>query len=280
MSQFAKKSVLKTFTLPLMIASITVMSGCATTMKPEVRSAYDQTQQSLANQSVAVITDGCIVRVEIGKNDIMYQQSDLVSLAMAQTVKTRLTEKGLKISNTSSPFVCGTITKDALTKMDILITDKAKDQLNTAYPILSSTNSFDATTNQAYLNLYTALDNKKAEANKAKTAYTALGLDTTSLNSIRKAEGANKVFVAMVTGAKPSFGYSMAIATVSVVATQGTYAGTSYASQGQFYTIYLVNLETNQIEWAKSGDITGNVFKMPVDEAFTLPKMFDPLYAE
>ena len=269
--------VAKSVTLPLALAAITAFSGCAT-VNPESRSAYDQTQKTLANQAVAIITDGCIVRVEMGKNDIMYQHSDLAALAMAQTIKTRLTEKGVKVSNTSSPFVCGTLTKETLTKMDILITDKAKDKLNTAYPVLSSTNKFDTVDNQAYLNLYTALDKKKTEANKAKTTYTALGLDNNSLNSIRKIEGTNKAFVSMVTGSKPSIGASLVLGTATAVATGGAYVST--LQKGQNYAIYLVNLETNQIEWVKTGVVQGNVFKMPVDSSYTLPKMLDPLYAE
>lgn len=270
-------TVAKSVTLPLALASITVFSGCAT-MSPESRLAYDQTQKTLANQPVAIITDGCIVRVEMGKNDIMYQHSDLASQAMAQTIKTRLTEKGVKVSNTSSPFVCGTLTKETLTKMDILTTEKAKDQLNNAYPVLSSTNKFDSITNQAYLNLYTALDKKKTEANKAKTTYTALELDSNSLNSIRKIEGTNKAFVSMVTGSKPSVGASLVLGAATAVATGGAYVST--LQKGQNYAIYLVNLETNQIEWVKTGVVQGNVFKMPVDSSYTLPKMLDPLYAE
>lgn len=270
-------TVAKSVTLPLALASITVFSGC-TTMSPESRLAYDQTQKTLANQPVAIITDGCIVRVEMGKNDIMYQHSDLASQAMAQTIKTRLTEKGVKVSNTSSPFVCGTLTKETLTKMDILTTEKAKDQLNNAYPVLSSTNKFDSITNQAYLNLYTALDKKKTEANKAKATYTALELDNNSLNSIRKIEGTNKTFVSMVTGSKPSVGASLVLGAATAVATGGAYVST--LQKGQNYAIYLVNLETNQIEWVKTGVVQGNVFKMPVDSSYTLPKMLDPLYAE
>ena len=89
------------------------------------------------------------------------------------------------------------MTQKELAEMDIVMTEGAKDVLNTNYPILSANNTFDGVTNQAYLNLYTALVNVKKEyANSQKTgSNTALNLDAASLNTIRQTEGTNKVFV-------------------------------------------------------------------------------------
>lgn len=269
-------SSVKMLTLPLAIAAVTVFSGCATTTSPEARSAYDKTQQNLKSQPVSVISDSCIVRIEVGKNDIMYQQSDLTSLAMAQTVKTRLMNEGVKVGNTSSPFICGGLSKVALAKLDIRMVDKAKDVPNTAYPVLGSTNTLDSMTNQAYLNLFTALNAHKADAFQAKGAHVALGLDDNSLKTIRQTEGVNKSFVSTVAGSKPSFGAAMTVGAATVIASGGAYA--SQMKEGQSYAIYLVNLETNQIEWAKSGVVEGNVFKMPVSTSLETKKMFDPLY--
>ena len=159
---------IKVLTLPVALAVVTVFSGCATTTNPEARSAYDKTQQNLKAQSVGIISDGCVLRVEVGKDDIMYQNSDALSVAIANTLKERLTEKGVVVNNVSSPFVCGALTQKELSQMDILATEDAKDVLNTNYPVLSSSNTFDGVTNQAYLNLYTA-----------PVSYTHLTLPTT-----------------------------------------------------------------------------------------------------
>jgi len=278
MATLFKLSSVKTLALPLAIAAVTVFSGCATTASPEARSAYDTTQQNLKSQPVSVISDSCIIRVKVGRNDIMYQQSDLTSLAMAQTVKTRLTNKDVKVSKTSSPFVCGALSKEGLAKLDIKMTDKDKDVPITAYPVLSSTNTFDTATNQAYLNLFTALKDKKATVFQTKGEHVALNLDANSLKTIRQTEGVNKTFVTMVTASKPSFGAAMSVGAATVIATGGAYA--SQVKEVQYYATYLVNLETNQIEWAKSGDLQGNVFKMPVSTSLDTKKMFEPLYTD
>ena len=270
----------KVLKLALACTTVTALASCATTMKPEVRSAYDQTQQTLTTQPVAIISDGCLIRVETGKNDIMYQQSDLASLAMAETVKSRLLEKGVKVNHTSSPFVCGALTKKMLTEMDILVTAEAKDQLNTTYPLLSSNNKFDSVTNQAYLDLYQAILKTNKVTSKDPSAYKDLGLETTSLNIIKKTEGTSKVFVVMASGSQPSMGARMITGALGAVVLVAGATSVPILTTGQNYAIYLINLETNQVEWVKSGEIKGNVFKMPVDSSYTVPKMLEPLYAE
>ncbi|WP_435979195.1 hypothetical protein [Psychrobacter sp. DM4] len=268
---------IKVLTLPVALAVVTVFSGCATTTNPEARSAYDKTQQNLKAQSVGIISDGCVLRVEVGKDDIMYQNSDALSVAIANTLKERLTEKGVVVNNVSSPFVCGALTQKELSQMDILATEDAKDVLNTNYPVLSSSNTFDGVTNQAYLNLYTALVNaKKISAINMKTgSYTPLNLDAASLNTIRKTEGANKAFVVLGAANKQSFGLKLTAASTSPLA-----GAMINRAPGKDYSIHLVNLETNQIEWNKSGKIDSEVFKTPVTGTIATKKMLDPLYPE
>ena len=269
----------KTAGISLALAAMTVFSGCATTISPEARLAYDQTQKSLKSQPVSIISDGCVLKIELGKNDILYQQSDLTSLAMMATVEEALDDKGLKISQTTAPFVCGTLPKDRLTKMDILTTPDAKEVLNTAYPILSSTNTLDSATNQAYLSLFQALDqDKRKMASAANGKNVDLGLDKQTLQALQIQEKTDKVFVSIVMGARPSFGYSMAIGITSAVAA----GGTSFLApqQEQTHSLYLINLKTNKIELGKSNAFMGKMFKMPVDERFAYKELLSPLYED
>lgn len=269
----------KTLTLPLALAAMTVFSGCATTTSPEARSAYDKTQQNLKAQPVSIISDGCLIRLEMGKNDVLYEQSNLTSLAMMATVEEALSEKSLKVSRTTAPFVCGALSKEALTKMDILATADAKDELNAAYPLLSSTNNLNQATNQTYLTLLKAFaQDKRKEIDQAKGNSVDLGLDKITLETLKEIEGTDKVFVSMVTGSKPSFGYSMAMGVTTAVATGGT--GFVTPQQGQFHHLYLVDLTTNTVDWAKSTPFTGQVFKMPVNERLAYKGILSPLYAE
>lgn len=270
-------SSVKMLTLPLAIAAVTLFSGCATTTSPEARSAYDKTQQNLKSQPVSIISDGCVLLVEIGNDNIMYKQSDAVSVAIANTLKDKLNEKGLTVSNVSSPFICGAMTQKELAQMDIVMTEGAKDVLNTNYPILSANNTFDGVTNQAYLNLYTALVNVKKEyANSQKTgSNTALNLDAASLNTIRQTEGTNKVFVVFAAANKQSFGLRLAAASTSPLA-----GALMNRAPGQDYAIHLINLATNQVEWTKFGKIESEVFKKPVTGTIVTKKILDPLYPE
>lgn len=273
-----KKILSKPLALMLAIATIGSLSACSTTMSPETRTAYDQTQKMLQGQSVGIISDGCLVRVELGKDDILYQQSEIASTALAQNVKTRLTEKGVQVNNVLSPFVCGEIPKEKLTKLDILTTAHAKDTPNTAYPLLSSSNSYDATTNQALLQLFKAVDGSTQTAKNAKGTHTPLSLDQASRNTIKQAVNTNKVFVAMASGSKPSFGASMTVGAVTALASGGTYV--SSLQKGQFYSIYLVNLDSNQVEWYKSGRLPGQPFKSTAPQVYDEADLLVPLYAK
>jgi len=270
----------KTATLSLALAVTAIFSGCATTTNPEVRSAYDQTQQSLKSEPVSIISDGCVIRIENGNNDIMYQQSDSASRAMAQTVKSKLVEKGVKVNHISSPFICGARTKEILTKMDIVLTDGAEEQPNTDYPVLSSTNTFDSVTNKAYQDLYKALIVSRKAANDDPIDYPNLLLDSKSLQIIKKIEGANKIFVVLADGAQPSVGARVATGAIGMLGMITGISNMDILVKSQDYGIYLIDLETNQLKWSKVGDIEGNIFKMPVDNSYVLPKMLDPLYAE
>ena len=267
----------KVISLPLALTAITLFSGCATTTSPEARSAYDKAQQNLKSQPVSIISDGCVLLVEIGNDDIMYKHSDALSVAVANTLKDKLNEKGVTVNHVSSPFICGALTQKDLSQMDIVMTEDGKDVLNTNYPILSTTNNFDGVTNQAYLNLYTALVNVKQTSadNKKSGSNTVLGLDAASLNKIRQTEGANKVFVILTAANKQSLGLRVAAASTSPLA-----GALMNRAPGKVYSIHLVNLETNQIEWVKSGSIESELFKKPVTGTLATKKMLDPLYAE
>ena len=267
----------KTAALSFAIAATTFISGCATT-SPEARLAYDQKQQSLKSHPVSIVSDGCVLWVEMGKDDIMYQHSNAASIAIANTLKENLNEKGVTVNHISSPFICGGMTQEELTQMDILMTEDAKDVPNTDYPILSANNTFDGVTNQAYLNLYKALVNVKqesAESQKTGSSF-ALNLDTASLNKIRQTENSDKVFVVLIAANKQSFGLKLAAASTSPLA-----GALINRAPGKSYSIHLVNLKTNQVDWNKSGIVTTEVFKNPVEGTIdTKDAVLSPLYAE
>lgn len=263
---------LSLLTIPLTLAACSTMK-----VSPEARSAYDITQKKLASQPLSVISDGCVVRVELGKNDILYQQSDLSSIAMMNTVKEELSMRNLAVSRTSAPFVCGTYPEKVLKKTDIIKSLDSKELVNINYPILSSNNSFDAKTNQAYLDLFTAIGvlNKQDLKNAYGQKYN-LGLSVPTLSALKQVEGTDKVFVSLLNASKPSFGYSMAMGVSTAVATGGT--AYSIPQQGVSHSLYLVDLTTNSIDWSKSTSINAKVFKMPINERLEYENILEPLY--
>lgn len=269
----------KTTALASAFAAMALMTGCATTtVSPEARSAYDKTQQSLKAQPVSIVSDACVLLVEMGQDDIMYQHSNALPVAMANTLKDSLNKQGVTVNHLSSPFVCGAMTQKELLEMDILATEDAKDVPNTDYPILSTNNAFDNVTNQAYLNLYKALVNvRKESAESQKTGTNVpLNLDTASLNKIRQTENSDKVFVLLAAANKQSFGLRFVAASTSPLA-----GALINRAPGSVYSIHLVNLKTNQVQWNNSGLITTEVFKSPVTGTVnTKDKILSPLYAE
>ena len=133
-------------------------------------------------------------------------------------------------------------------------------------------------TNQALLKLFTAIDSTTQKAKIAKGEYIPLALDQSSRDTIKQTVNANKVFVAMALGSKPSFGASMTVGAVTALASGGTYV--SSLQKGQFYSLYLVNLDSNQVEWYKSGNLPGQPFKSTTPQIYNEADLLVPLYAK
>lgn len=268
-------------------ATLSFITVCATlsacqTMTPEMQQHHRHTQQKLAERPVALLADACLARVELGKDDILYQQSNAAAQAINQTLTSALHQQGVKISHSVAPFVCGFMPKEKTLKADIRMTEDAKDVPNTTYPLLSSNNvdkNTNSPTNKAYLTLLTHLDNNtlKSQARKISTGdKLALGLAANTRSQLIKALGSDKVFVSTVTGSKPSFTAAMTLGAITALASSGTYV--SSLQKGQYYDVYLLDLQDDQVLWYGSGTVPGQVFKSPYSTEYAIPKLLSPIY--
>lgn len=111
---------------------------------------------------------------------------------------------------------------------------------------------------------------------KKTGTYTPLNLDTNSVNTIRQNEGSDKIFVIMGQANKQSLGLRFAVASTSPLA-----GAMINRPVGQYYSIHLVNLKANQVEWTKSGRIDTEMFEEPVIGTIdTRDEMLEPFYGK
>ena len=80
----------------------------------------------------------------------------------------------------------------------------------------------------------------------------------------------------VVTANKQSMGLRLVVASTSPVI-----GGIINRAPGKVYSVYLINLKTNQVEWTKSGRIDSETFKEAVTSPIdTRDEMLAPLYGK
>lgn len=70
-----------------------VLTGCNTmAIKPETRSTLDRQQNELRQSSVAILTDSCLSRAELGTSYIIGQESAQLALGFNEALAQQLKE--------------------------------------------------------------------------------------------------------------------------------------------------------------------------------------------
>lgn len=263
----------------LALAALT-MAGCATMkVSPETRAYYKQTQNKLALKPVGVISTACISRINLGKDHVLFMQSEGVGKAIAQTLNAELSDKKLTVSKVYTPFVCGQFTNADLSDSKIKFTKKAKAEDIKVTPIPTTGNQFSSTANTAFYSLFQSL--REVEAfNKNTSAPVAINLSATASKTLQNTLQTDRVFVAVVNSSKPSFASQMTIGVTTAVVSGGRYTATLQGG-GSGFTIYLVDLKSNQVIWNKRRVLVSNkLFRLPPTEQLNIPAILSPFYEE
>lgn len=81
--------------------------GC-TTVTPKQRAEYDQQSARLVTEEVSVVSDGCVIRDEVGDDDYLLRlASQDVGHKVANSASDYLKQRGIAVSTVMTPFICG-----------------------------------------------------------------------------------------------------------------------------------------------------------------------------
>ncbi len=255
-----------------LLASALAISACST-VTPEQRLEYSKTQNALNNSTISVLSTACVTKVEIGKDPVLFQQAEETAKQTSDILKNALTAKNLSVNKQLSPLVCGRLGDKALKKMSIRYTAKGKREDIKSIPILSTGNTNSKELNLAYAKLFKALTKVSQSSPSIKTS---IELSDSDAKLLANEFASDKTFVILSSATKASFAANMAIAAPTALLTGGAYVST--IPQGQFYSIYLLDIKNKQVEWIKHPTpLKGRVLKTPVSIA-PIPNILSPLY--
>lgn len=248
------------------------ITGCATTkISPEDRTKLNQTQTLLKSNQVAVISDGCLIRSELGTSLIEGEQSRLTAQKFTNLLSTQLNQQGINVSNKLMPFVCGFMPEEQVKKYDYRLDSETKRAEIKNYPLISLENkTLSEQQQQALLNLNQSFNKQIAlalkNAKEKKPVSNLLELTDQDVTVIKDLTQSNYAFIASVTGTDASFGKKFAAGALSVgvsLATVGAGSGlvTAYIPQeGQQYVVRIVDLSNKTIMWTKGGMLMGKPY--------------------
>ncbi|MCU4339023.1 hypothetical protein [Acinetobacter dispersus] len=248
------------------------ITGCATTkISPEDRNKLNQTQTLLKSNQVAVISDGCLIRSELGTSLIEGEQSRLTAQKFTDLLSTQLNQQGINVSNKLMPFVCGFMPEEQVKKYDYRLDSETKRAEIKNYPLISLENrTLSEQQQQALLNLNQSFNKQIAlalkNAKEKKPVSNLLELTDQDVTVIKDLTQSNYAFIASVTGTDASFGKKFAAGALSVgvsLATVGAGSGlvTAYIPQeGQQYVVRIVDLSNKTIMWTKGGMLMGKPY--------------------
>ncbi|WP_427832958.1 lipoprotein [Acinetobacter radioresistens] len=263
-----------------------VLTGCNTmAIKPETRSALDRQQNELRQSSVAILTDSCLSRAELGTSHIIGQESAQLALGFNEALAQQLKEVSVNTTVKSAPFICGFMPKKQIIGYDIRLHPKDKRQEINQFPVLNALNHTTPNLSQqdTLLRLFEKLNKTTVSPNQNTFQSVNLDLSAEDLSTLKTFTQANKMFVVNISGAQPSFGRKFSQATLSAgvsLATMGAGAGLIYYSmpvEGQRYALNLIDLSKNQIVWHQQNNFAGKLYKVEQVD-FVAPNFLDPLF--
>ena len=278
---------MKKITLTLITSLL--FSGCATTkITPEARNQLNQTQIAIKSQPIAVLVNPCLLSNELGKDRILNQASQLSSEKFIQTLTQELNQNGVKISEVSSPFICGSMPEEQLKKYDYQVDQNTKRTTVNEYPFLNNKNVvMNSEQQKAILDFYqytakTSEISLNNALNKKKQLALPI-LDEKTKNTLKDWSKSNYIFVVSINGLNASVGSkftSGALGLGVTLATMGAGAGlvsVYMPKEGQSYDVAVYDLDKKEFVWNKSSPLKGNIFSVK-NHSLEAKNILDPLF--
>lgn len=234
-----------------------VLTGCATTPRPEVRNRYEQEVQRLAGQPQAVLATGCVVRDEVGEDYVLRGPSQATGDAAARATKEFLESWGMQVKSAQHPQLCGLMSPYSSVRT---IADNANlAQTTFSGTIPNGENAPPPEIRDAYAALYSQIT-IAAQARGAQTGGNrvldrdqGISLSDEHRRILREQLGADTVWVVSSSGTQVSTGKSVGVAILSALAGAAVSGGGvytySYPVSGSGSSVFLVRLDQPRLVW-------------------------------
>lgn len=237
-----------------------VLAGCAAapTLTPQARNHYDQTQQQVAQAGAALLVETCLYRLEVGTSHVYPALSEAGATRLAQAVSKTLTEKGVKVVSTHTPFVCSVLEPDYLQTLTQVDKPGGEQKPITTYPLKNTGTALPAdqeTTTLGLLKKLRALAPTRDVA--ADTEVKAMALDITpeEASALVRQFGAPYLWVVDIQEQDVSMGRSISMvaltSTLTLGLTGGAFASWSTNEDAVGNMVALIDLTRREVLWKK-----------------------------
>lgn len=240
------------------VVPVLLLSACAG-FSPEQRSFYDQRLSQIAAGQTGLVSDGCVVRDEVGDDYVLRQSSEAVGRAVGTATAEYLKQRGIPVAVAVTPFVCG-VAVDLDAKTMPVAEVQGAERAPTALPIaLNERVRSDPALAEAYQKLIRdvvkSAPTPDVEAGQALPTPARLSLREEQRSRLRSELGVPDIWVVRAGGMQVSFGKTLGMAlltaAVSGGASGGAFISYSMPVDGNGYDVALVNLDSSEIVWRK-----------------------------
>lgn len=257
--------------------------GCASTPKAPQSDYFARIQKEFKTQPVAILTDACLLRKELGDSHILLDQSNRTAEAISQSLVKQLNQNAVQVTKTFQPTHCGFFEKRTIQTYKKRNTLESQPEYLGTYPVLAANQPAITGLDGASIQLLLQKSFKASHGRYAlSNNYQPVDIDITDrlTDHLKPVLGTSKVLVIQVLGQQPSLGKrigniagtaAFAVLTMGVVV-----ADDPVPTEGQYYVLSYVDLDKKQILWSKHQKFDGKLYQTgPV--SVTTPNMLKPL---
>lgn len=233
----------------LLCAGAVLVAGCAGLTREEAPTP-------LASKTIALVTDACVIRDEVGDDLILRKAARELSQALRGAAEAELARRGFAVGASAAPFLCGTPMGEQ--KTFAIAEVKGDDEAQVTIPLLADVSlERRPELTAAYERLLAVVAAAPQNGDKAPARDPATQVPEllpADAQLLREALGTPLVWVASARGAQVSFGkaFGTGMLTAAPALLMGAAVVTYWMPvHGIRYESAVVDLERPAVQWKK-----------------------------
>ncbi len=240
-------------------ALVLLLAGCASNSLKLSPAFYADHRHALQEAGrVAVITDACVVRDQVGVDYIIRVESTERGKAMRVGMQQYLHRQGLETVLAQAPFVCGNLRGDPPEGLSIADAKGDERAPVTRLPILidgeDAMSPETATAMNALLAAAALIPATRNQKGKTEPDPAMIEIARDDLSILRDAIGARHLVIAQYSRLEVSAGKSLGVAMITGLASAamaGPFIYASYPITGANFSLSLIDLDRGALLWKR-----------------------------